>query len=106
MELSYIIDLVFSHPPRPPCTFMIETGDSGLFSVLMSILIEGAKRLYGDYVTPMGLGEHQVERIKAYMESLGYSLKYRVRDASNAVDIWFEPYLPYYTCHTGGRILC
>ncbi|NBU34044.1 hypothetical protein EBZ38_07060 [bacterium] len=102
--MNDVVDAIFSHPPKPPCTFLLEGDTNNMFIVLFSILIEGTKRLYGPQATPSTLTNQQVQRIQSYMESLGYSLKYRVRDLEpgsqhKGIDIWFVPYIPKYTCH-------
>ena len=74
--------------------------------MLMSVLISGAKRLYGDSIRPGDISDKQFSTLKMYIESLGYSLKYDYKPIVNkdiefiipptVINIWFEPYYKKY----------
>ena len=113
-SIENIIDLVFSKYPKPPCTYYLtlpqyQITQSQLFNMLMSVLISGAKRLYGNSIRPSDISEKQFDTLKMYIESLGYSLKYDYKPIIDKniefiipptiINIWFEPYYKKYDCH-------
>lgn len=103
MDVYQIVETVFSHPPKLPCSFELVHGEANLFQVLMAVLIQGTKKLYG-HASPLQLSDEQVFRLKRYMESIGYTLKYKLNMSAEtlkpySVDIWFVPYIHQYNCH-------
>lgn len=113
-SIENIVDLVFSKYPKQPCTYCLtlpeyQITQSQLFNMLMSVLISGAKRLYGNSIRPSDISEKQFDTLKMYIESLGYSLKYDYKPIINKniefvipptiINIWFEPYYKKYDCH-------
>jgi len=113
-SIDNIVDLVFSKDPKPPCTYYLtlpeyQITQSQIFNMLMSVLISGAKRLYGDSIRPSDISDKQFSTLKMYIESLGYSLKYDYKPIVNkdiefiipptVINIWFEPYYKKYDCH-------
>lgn len=118
--LEYLVETIFSEPPKPPCTFNLALSDDStqsttMFQLLMGLLICGAKRLYGESVTPNDISEEQFDELKRYMESVGYKIKHNYKtigeDDPNIPDevkprminIWFEQFMPYTNCQ-GRRI--
>jgi hypothetical protein len=111
MEKS--LDKIFSEPPKPPCTYNLNLSNDDnttLFQLLMSVLIYGAKKLYGSNITPSEITLKQFDTLKAYMESMGYVIKHNYSDLnlnnnidSKIINIWFEQYIPNIDCH--GRII-
>jgi len=119
-NLDRVIKTVFSGDPRPPCTYSISLSNELVeknispFQLLMKILVDGAKLLYGESVTPDQISDKQFEMLKMYMESLGYSIKYNYKvcdeqfierfiEQPRIINIWFEKYRQNIDCH--GRIL-
>lgn len=119
-NLDRVIKTVFSGDPRPPCTYSISLSNELVeknispFQLLMKILVDGAKLLYGESVTPDQISDKQFEMLKMYMESLGYSIKYNYTthgeqfieqfiEQPKIINIWFEKYRQNIDCH--GRIL-
>lgn len=103
MDVYQIVETVFSQPPKLPCSFELVLGEANLFQVLMAVLIQGTRKLYGR-VSPLELSSEQVSRLKRYIESLGYFLKYKLNIHHEtlkpySVDIWFVPYIHQYNCH-------
>ena len=112
-SLDQLVKTIFNGPPRPPCTYNIalsEDQNITLFQLLMSILITGAKYLYGDSITPGEISENQFDDLKLYMKSIGYEIKYNyslVGDQNlpdelkaRVINIWFEDVpLPKTDCH-------
>ncbi|NDC95071.1 hypothetical protein EB118_24580 [bacterium] len=99
MNVSKIVDIVFSDSPKLPCSYSVVLAEGmNLFPVLMYILMEGAKRLHG-HITFDSITREQAQKLNMYMESLGYTLHYKVFPETKSIDIWFVPYIPKYTCH-------
>lgn len=115
--LNSLIKTIFTGPPRPPCTYTIAVSDdqnTTLFQLLMSILITGAKFLYGESITPSDISQEQFDELKLYIESIGYQIKYNYTNVGDEnipdelkpriINIWFEPIPPpQIDCH-GRRI--
>lgn len=112
MFIEKSLDRIFSEPPKPPCTYnlkLAENDNTTMFQLLMSVLIYGAKKLYGHNITPGEITSQQFDTLKSYIRSMGYVIKYNYSDLklnnTNApiINIWFEQYIPNVDCH--GRIL-
>jgi len=114
-SVSQIIDLLFSKPPGKPGVYKViipSTGrpnsdeyNASIFPYLMSILIGGAKRLFGEEITPAQMSESQFDLLKKYMLSIGYQVKHEYKfiepesTIPGIINIWFEPYSPLIDCH-------
>jgi hypothetical protein len=102
-----IIQRVFCIPPKPPMSFNLELDNSTstLFQILMSILVRGAKVLYGDSLTLDNITEQQFKTINECMQSLGYTVKYETlfdeqdKTKLKGVNIWFVHYIHNINCH-------
>ena len=103
-----VVDTVFSKPPKEPCTYNLIVTDSpfddvriAMFPFLMQILITGAKKLFGNQITPQTLTSMQFEKLQSYMLSLGYQIKYNYsqKNDNTFVNIWFQPYTQQRNCH-------
>jgi len=119
MSIENVLDKIFSQPPKPPCTYNLNLSNDNrgtMFQLLMSILIYGAKKLYGDDITPGQISLEQFNILKSYMESIGYVIKHNYTDlkrdeilpsplieSPSVINIWFEQYIPKVDCH--GRII-
>lgn len=111
-SITDIINKVFTRPPCAPCTFsLVFQEDVPVFQTLMTILITGAKRLYGETITPSDISDRQFLELQRYMESLGYHVKYNYRNVTSGeisetepeepvriINIWFEPYFQKTDC--------
>ncbi len=110
------IDIIFSKPPQPPCTYEIVIDNVlnkgiSLFKFLMHVLISGAKKLYGENITADDITESQLYTLQEYINSIGYIIKYNFTNPITNVrstiplerpciiNIWFEKYIPSYNCH-------
>jgi hypothetical protein len=114
-NLEKVIETVFSKDPKPPCTYSISLSNELIekkispFQLLMTILVDGAKYLFGQNITPDQITEKQFDLLKMYMESIGYSIKYnynnniQLTEQPKIINIWFEEYIMKYDCH--GRIV-
>jgi hypothetical protein len=116
-SLNSLVKTIFTGPPRPQCTYTIAISDdqnTTLFQLLMSVLITGAKFLYGESITPSDISQEQFDELKLYMESMGYKVKHNYTNIGDEnipnelkpriINIWFEAIPPPRTdCH-GRRI--
>jgi hypothetical protein len=108
LDLTRVINTVFSQSPQPPCTYNLSLEKDtpiNMFPILMNILVIGAKKLFGSDITPNKITEQQFDRLKKYIESIGYIVKYKFNykiDNENVkpdtVNIWFEPYIFNINC--------
>jgi len=108
-----IVNTVFVQPPREPCTYSLMVKDSpfndarvAMFPFLMEILTAGAKKLFGNDITPQTMTSQQFDKLKSYMLSLGYQVKHNFsyHNDSTLINIWFEPYVCTRDCH-GNKVL-
>lgn len=113
IDLKKLIELVFTNPPKPPCSINLDIPDNmiNLFkktlNILMYILIEGAKILYGKNIKPLDITIEKFAILQEYMNSIGYVIKYNYDNDENdmpiKVNIWFVKYVHQTTCN--GRML-
>jgi hypothetical protein len=78
-----LIDIIFVDSPKPPCTYNISLpsdNSASMFQLLMTLLISGARKLYGENIAPSDISEYQFEELKRYIESVGYVIKYNYRN--------------------------
>jgi len=107
-----LVDIIFVDSPKPPCTYNIALQNDKnptMFQLLMTLLISGARKLYGKNITPSDINKYQFEELKRYIESIGYVIKYnynKIEQTNEATDIgqqviniWFEQYIPLLNCH-------
>jgi hypothetical protein len=63
----------------------------------MNILMCGAKKVYGEFITADNLTKDQFNELQKYMMSIGYIIKYNYtynkENIPIKVNIWFEPYM-------------
>lgn len=119
-RLNDFIEMVFSGPPKEPCSYKVFVGNSTTQTLpyFMQILITGAKKLFGENIQPHNITESQFIVLQKYFKSFGYLIKYNytvvnktnntldhVTDISNVdkasiakINIWFEDYKPLTTC--------
>ena len=107
-SLDHLVNKIFCYPPKPPCTYTIAVAQQlsdhvTLFQLLMTILIIGAKHIYGEHITPNDITSEQFEELKSFIASIGYTLKhnYRKVEGTNVqmINIWFEPIVKKMNCH-------
>lgn len=109
VTVSEIVDIIFSTKPQPPYTYTLDLTQFTLnqnitvFQILMNILINGAKKLYGETVSPATISKEQYEMLQEYMQSIGYKIKHNYTYSKNntpiAVNIWFEYFMPNTSCN-------
>ena len=101
MDTLSIVNVVFAKEPLPPYTYNIALAEDAynvtLFQLLMNILMCGAKKIYGEFITADNLTKDQFEELQRYMMSIGYIIKYNYtynkEGIAIKVNIWFEPYM-------------
>jgi hypothetical protein len=101
MDTLSIVNIVFAKEPLPPYSYNIALAEDAsnitLFQLLMNILICGAKKLYGEYITANEITKQEFDELKKYMISMGYVIKYNYtynkEGIAIKVNIWFEPYM-------------
>ena len=104
-----VINKVFIDKPLPPCTYNLQLSEnilknkSAMLKTLLTILVEGAKKIYGNSINPGSISDEQFQLLKKYIRSIGFETKYNYTfdDLGNPrlINIWFEPYLHDYTCN-------
>lgn len=113
--LRCLVNTIFTSIPKPPCTYTIAVAENissqvTMFQLLMNLLIAGAKKLYGETITPNDISNEQFEELKRYMESVGYEIKHNYtylnddpnikdEDKARVINIWFEQFTIKYDCH-------
>lgn len=112
--LEDIVIKIFSEPPKKPCTYnvsILHSPNITLFQLLMSILVSGARHLYGESISPNDITSEQFDELKCYMESVGYKIKYNYtflnesdpnildENRPRIINIWFEQFIPTINCH-------
>jgi hypothetical protein len=96
-----IVNVIFAKEPLPPYTYNIALSEDSynitLFQLLMNILLCGARKIYGDYITAENITKEQFDELQKYMMSIGYVIKYNYtynkEGIAIKVNIWFEPYI-------------
>jgi hypothetical protein len=109
LDTKNIVNLVFADSPKLPCTYQIALSEEAylnnvtLFQLLMNILICGAKKLYGEYITANEITKQEFDELKKYMISMGYVIKYNYTynddNIATKINIWFEPYIHETICN-------
>lgn len=105
IQLEEIIRCLFTSRPRPPCTYNLQLFkiSASVSSILMSILVSGARILYGGQnLKIFDISKQQFDKLNSYMESIGYTIKYKPNDQDGILvgyNIWFEPYKFLYRCN-------
>lgn len=101
-DIQYVIERVFIDKPLPPCSYKIELSENlstktTIFQTLMTIMIEGSKKIFGNSTTPSNISEEQYILLNEYMKSIGYEIKYKYLLSENeipfALNVWFEPFI-------------
>lgn len=73
-----------------------------MLPILMNILILGAKKKFGNDITPKNMTPSQFEILQNYFKSFGFIVKYDFIMENNVpikVNIWFDKYNPIKTCN-------
>jgi hypothetical protein len=102
-----IVDMIFNNPPMEACSIQVvlcedSNSHSNLFHLLMDIMMQGAKRLFGNDISAQNITHEQFKTLKKYMRSIGYEVKNNFTTTPEnivLVNIWFEPYIGSFTCN-------
>jgi hypothetical protein len=98
IQMEDIIKSLFNYPPRMPCSYDLQLHSlrAPVPSTLMSILVSGTRILYGGQnLKIFDISEKQFQKLNEYMESIGYTIKYKPHVAEGKLvgyNIWFEPF--------------
>ncbi len=103
-DINEFVNFLFSSPPLQPCSFNLNIQNESKFPVLLEILLNGAKKLYGQ-IAPVDVTERQYDKLNEYMESIGFSIRYNYttdenhNDKITHINVWFVPYMkPALSC--------
>ena len=102
-----IVNVIFAKEPLPPYSYNIALAEDAynvtLFQLLMTILICGAKKIYGEFITVEKITKEQFNELQKYMMSIGYVIKYNYsynnEGVETKINIWFEPYIYETKCN-------
>lgn len=96
---------LFSKKAGSPCSIKLQlTNDSKRLEALMSILVNGAKILYGPSVNPQTLSIEQFNYLQSYFYSIGYVVRFKKQYLDeeqtilHKIDIWFDELKKQVTC--------
>jgi hypothetical protein len=96
-SISDFVENLFSQNPKPPCSVKLQlTNPSKRIETLMSILINGAKYLYGQEISPNNLTIDQFQYLQTYFNSIGFVIRYKKEFLDDEekillkIDIWFD----------------
>lgn len=98
-NIQQLVDFIFSNYPKPPCSYNLNIDTPSKLPILLEILLNGARKLYGQHIIPKEITEKQYDTLNDYMQSLGYTIKYNYTydppDSNNIshINVWFVPYI-------------
>lgn len=98
-DIQQLVDFIFSSYPKPPCSYNLNIDAPSKLPILLEILLAGARKLYGQHITPKQITEQQFDTLNDYMQSIGYTIKYNytyAEDDENMIthiNVWFVPYI-------------
>jgi hypothetical protein len=96
MDLDDFINKLFRENPQETCTYNINLPvkyDEKVFKILFYIMINGARILYGNDITPNDITLEQFSILNKYMSSIGYTIEYEYvykDDIPIIIHIWFK----------------
>jgi hypothetical protein len=109
-SIEDIVNIVFVSKPSDVCSYNLmtsigQTDAITMFPILMQIMVMGAKKLFGEDVTPQNMTRQQFATLKRYMLCIGFQVKdsYRYDESTGepvAINIWFEKVIPMTPCRT------
>ena len=109
-SIHEFVESLFSQNPKSPCSTKLQiTDDTKKIETLMSILVGGAKYLYGPNIRPEFLSVKQFDFLQSYFNSFGFVIRFKKHflDSENKyllkIDIWFDELKRQTTCD--GRTL-
>jgi hypothetical protein len=108
INLYQLINIIFTNPPKPANSIIIDikkiASDQNLtvFQSLMTILLNGAKILFGENISAENISESQHDTLQKYIKSIGYELhheyKYNEHGIPLMVNVYFLPYIGNDNC--------
>lgn len=104
-SIEDFVENLFSQRPKPPCSVNLQlTNPTKKIETLMSILLNGAKYLYGSTISPNNLTQDQFQFLQSYFHSIGYVIRYKKEFLDDEekilfkIDIWFDELKRQTTC--------
>ena len=108
INLYQLINIIFTNSPKPPNSIVINinklASDVNLtvFQSLMTILLNGAKILFGENISAENISESQHNTLKKYIQSIGFELHHEYKYDENGipimVNVYFLPYIGNENC--------
>lgn len=109
VNLYQLINLVFTNSPKPPNSIVIDIKriateqNLTVFQSLMTILLNGARILFGENISAENITKNQYNTLQKYIQSIGYDLhheyKYDEDGIPIMVNIYFLPHIGTYNCN-------
>lgn len=109
INLYQLINLLFTNSPKPPNSIVIDinklASDQKLtvFQSLMTILINGARILFGENVSAENISDSQYNTLQNYIQSIGFDLHHEYKYDENGialmVNIYFLPHIGNENCN-------
>lgn len=108
-NLYQLINLIFTTEPKPANSIIIDIDTLAneqhltVFQSLMTILMNGARILFGHNVSAENITEEQHVLLKKYIQSIGYELCHEYKYDDNGiplmVNVYFLPYIENINCN-------
>lgn len=109
INLYQLINLVFTNSIKPPNSIVIDIKRIAteqhltVFQALMTILLNGAKILFGENISVENITESQHETLQKYIQSIGFDLHHEYKYNENGipimVNVYFLPYIGNDNCN-------
>lgn len=109
INLYQLINLIFTNSPKPPNSILIDINKISTeqnltpFQCLMTILINGARILFGENINPENISDTQYNTLQKYIKSIGFELhheyKYDQNNIPIMVNIYFLPFIGSTNCN-------
>jgi hypothetical protein len=94
-HINNFVNMIFSSDPVSSKSFMFEFkgSEEQLNNILINILINGSKKVFGESTYLPNISIDQFELLNKYMQSMGYTAKREFKyqgDQIVDVRVWFE----------------
>lgn len=94
-QINNFVDMIFTNEPAFTKSYIFEYNGSEeqLNHILINILINGSKRIFGDSTYIPNLSEENFNFLNKYIESIGFTVKREFKyNEEKIIDvrIWFE----------------
>lgn len=94
-QINHFVNMIFTYEPETPKSYLFDFKgtEEQLNNILITILIKGCKKVFGESFTLPYITDEQFQLLNKYMQSCGYTAKreFKYRDDIIVdVRIWFE----------------